>query len=230
MKAVLVRDCPEVRLIDVTHEVPRHDLVIGSITLERAVASFPSGTIHLAVIDPGVGTSRRILVAEINGQKIVCPDNGLITWAWRRMTGGQAHQLIWRPRQSSSTFHGRDIMAPTAAMLACGVDVAELARPIDGPILLDISPADSMTARVIHIDIFGNATMNMDQKLARQRPQAQFYFGGQSLGPLRKTYSDVASGMPLALIGSSGLLEIAVREGSAEQILGLKVGDSISIE
>src|SRR3954468_2837922 len=83
MKAVLVRHCPDVRMIDVTHNVPRHDILCGSITLERAVDGFPPGTVHLAVVDPGVGTARRILVAELNESFIVAPDNGLVTWAWR---------------------------------------------------------------------------------------------------------------------------------------------------
>src|SRR5438128_8242118 len=98
MKAVLIRHCPDARLIDVTHHVPRHDILCGAITLERAVDGFPPGTVHLAVIDPGVGTDRRILVARINQQTIVCPDNGLITWAWRRRGAGQAYELTWRPK------------------------------------------------------------------------------------------------------------------------------------
>ena len=230
MKAVLVRDCPDVRLIDVTHDVPRHDIVIGSITLERAVASFPLNTIHLAVVDPGVGTDRRILVVKLHESVIVCPDNGLITWAWRRMGPGQAHELIWRTEQSSSTFHGRDIMAPAAAMLACGRVIAEIGREIDDPILLDLAPSDSRSARVIHIDVFGNATTNMDQQRAVELSRLQFRVHGHSLGPLRRTYSDVAPGVPLALIGSSGLLEIAVRNGSAAQQLGLRVGEIVSVE
>src|SRR5690349_14732556 len=83
MKAVLVRECPHVRLIDVTHDVPRHDILCGSITLERAVDGFPPGTVHLAVVDPGVGTDRRMIVAQVKDQFVVCPDNGLITWSWR---------------------------------------------------------------------------------------------------------------------------------------------------
>src|SRR5687767_2870099 len=121
MKAVLLRACPEARLIDVTHGVPRHDILCGAITLERAVDGFPPGTTHLAVVDPGVGTGRHLLVAEIKGQRVVCPDNGLITWAWRRHGAGEARawQLTWRPqRTASDTFHGRDIMAPAAGMLA----------------------------------------------------------------------------------------------------------------
>src|SRR5204863_4745455 len=83
MKAALIRHCPQARLIDVTHDVPRHDILCGSITLERAVDGFPAGTIHLAVVDPGVGTDRRLIVTNVNGQTIVCPDNGLITWTLR---------------------------------------------------------------------------------------------------------------------------------------------------
>src|SRR5690349_15940769 len=163
MKAVLVRDCPDVRLIDVTHHVPRHDILCGSITLERAVDGFPPGTVHLAVIDPGVGTDRRLLVTRLNGQTVVCPDNGLITWAWHRLGPGDAYELVWRPSVSSDTFHGRDIMAPAAGMLAAGRPLVELARPIEDPVMLGIEPALRLPSavRVIHIDQFGNATTNL---------------------------------------------------------------------
>src|SRR5215207_6556978 len=166
MKAVLLRQAPDARLIDVTHLVPRHDILCGSITLERAVDGFPPGTVHLAVVDPGVGTDRRLLVAEINRQTVVCPDNGLVTWPWRRLGRGEAYELTWRPDQpASTTFHGRDIMAPAAGMLAAGTPVSELARPIDDPVLLEVAPATDMPGRasVIHIDHFGNATTNLSR-------------------------------------------------------------------
>lgn len=232
MKAALLRHAPDVRLIDVTHEVPRHDILCGSITLERAVDGFLPGTVHLAVVDPGVGTARRILVVELNRQIIVCPDNGLITWAWRRLGPGRAHELIWRPGVASSTFHGRDIMAPAAGMLAAGAAISDLARPIDDPILLDVAPADreSVSARIIHVDAFGNATTNMDYETVRELGRRAFRAGGRMLGHLRRTYWDAAPGEPLALIGSSGLLEIAVRDGSAAQELKLGVGDEVTVE
>src|SRR5215469_11464513 len=110
MKAVLVRECPEVRLIDITHQVPRHDILCGAITLERAIDGFGPGTVHLAVVDPGVGSDRRILIVKIRQSLVVCPDNGLITWAWYRLGPAQASELIWRPARASDTFHGRDIM------------------------------------------------------------------------------------------------------------------------
>ena len=234
MKAVLVRHCPTVRLIDVTHHVPRHDILCGSITLERAVDGFPPGTVHLAVVDPGVGTDRRILVAAINRQFIVCPDNGLLTWAWRRQGGGRtyAFAVVWRPERHSNVFHGRDIMAPVGGMLAAGEPVESLARPIDDPVLLDIAPADPATGRgrVIHIDHFGNATTNISHESLRALPAATFRAAGRPVGALRRTYWDVEPGKPLALIGSSGLLEIAVRDGSAEDVLGLRVGNEVVVE
>ena len=233
MKAAVLRTCADARLIDVTHGVPRHDVLCGSITLERAVDGFPPGTVHLAVVDPGVGTDRRILVSRINEQWVVCPDNGLVTWAWRRHGGGRAYALTWRPpREPSNTFHGRDIMAPVAGMLASGRPVAELTRPVDDPVLLDVTPTDgrSGAVRVIHVDVFGNATTNLSHELLGESRVRAVRAKGRDLGRLKRTYWDVAPGKPLALIGSSGLLEVAVRDGSAAQELGVRVGDEVAVE
>lgn len=232
MKAVLIRYCENVRLIDVTHEVPRHDVLCGSITLERAVDGFLPGTVHLAVIDPGVGTDRRILITELKNQFVVCPDNGLITWAYRRLGGARTFALTWRPVDPiSNTFHGRDIMAPAAGMLAAGASVLDLAEPIDDPVLLDVRPAESgsCTAQVIHIDQFGNATTNVGHEALKSFAGKVIRVRNRTVGKLRRTYWDVAPGRPLALIGSSGLLEIAVRDGSAAQALKLKIGDEVRV-
>jgi hypothetical protein len=233
MKAVLIRHCESVRLIDVTHEVPRHDILCGSITLERAIDGFPPGTVHLAVVDPGVGTDRRILITELNQQCVVCPDNGLITWALRRLGPARTSNLTWRPSSPvSPTFHGRDIMAPAAGMLAAGARVSDLAEPIGDPILLDVAPvaAGSHTARVIHIDQFGNATTNVGHEAIKSFTGNVIRIRNRTVGKLRRTYWDVAPGKPLALVGSSGLLEIAVRDGSAAKSLKLKIGDEVRAE
>lgn len=232
MKAVLLRHCPDARLIDVTHHIPRHDILCGSIALERAADGFPPGTIHLAVVDPGVGTARRLLVARLNGQTVVCPDNGLITWAWRRLGPEEAFELTWRPATFSNTFHGRDIMAPAAGMLAAGADLASLARPVADPVLLDVKPVERLpaVARIIHIDAFGNATTNVSHELLQGGGVRAIRFGRLRLDGLHRTYWDVAPGYPLALVGSSGLLEIAVRDGSAAGEWGLKVGDAVEVE
>ena len=229
MKAVLVREFPIARLIDVTHNVPRHDILCASIALERAVDGFVAGTTHLAVVDPGVGTDRRLIVARIRDQHVVCPDNGLITWAWRVHGGGQAFEITWRPRKFSSTFHGRDVMAPIAARVARGDELRSFARRIEDPVLLDLAPADVRDARgrVIHIDHFGNATTNIRPDALRAAPAVSVKVNRRTIGKLKRTYWDVAPGKPLALIGSSGLLEIAVRDGSAKDDLNIRVGDDV---
>jgi len=243
MKAVLIRECPAARLIDVTHAVPRHDILCASITLERAIDGFPKNTVHLAVVDPGVGTDRRLIIARINDQYVVAPDNGLITWAWRvhsvtpgqsaappRATVTQAGEITRVSQNASPTFHGRDILAPIAGMLSRGVPMSDLTRPIDDPILLDnLAPAncDDSRGTVIHIDHFGNATTNIRQDALREKPAVNIRVNRRTIGKLKRTYWDVAPGKPLALIGSSGLLEIAVRDGSAHDDLKIRVGDEV---
>jgi len=232
MKAVLIRHCPAARLIDVTHHVPRHDVQCGSITLERAIEGFPAGTVHLAVVDPGVGTARRAIVASVRQQWIVCPDNGLITWAWRRHGGGATHEIAWRPAKVSDVFHGRDIFAPIAGKLAAGESLRTLARPIDNPVLFPMTPAErgKSVGMVIHVDHFGNATTNLVYDRIKDQPIRAVRIKGKSIGVLKRTYHDVAPGKPLALIGSSGLLEVAVRDGSAAQRLKIKVGDPVYLK
>lgn len=231
VKAVLLKFCPHARLIDVTHRIPPGDRLKGSISLERAVAGFPEDTVHLAVVDPGVGSNRRMLIVHAKRQWVVCPDNGLITWTWHRHPGCQAYELTWRPDSASATFHGRDIMGPVAGMLAAGRGVEDFGIPIADPILLDAAPVPptGRSGKVIHCDSFGNATTNIPEEVIRPLPNAEISVAGRHLGGLKRTYTDVAPGAPLVLIGSSGLLEIAVRDGSAVELLGVEVGDPVTI-
>jgi S-adenosylmethionine hydrolase len=225
MKGVLLSLVPDVQLVDVTHDVSPQDVVAGSIVLERVVRLFPPGTVHLAVVDPGVGSERKLLVVRVREQFVVCPDNGLITWTWRRHPGAVAHELTWRPPEWSATFHGRDVMAPLAGRIAAGNAWPKLCRPMHQPRLLDLTPARSLDeARVIHVDHFGNATTNVPGELLNGVAGVHVV---RSKCPLRRTYADVAKGKPLALIGSSGLLEIAVRDGSAARQLRLRVGHAV---
>jgi S-adenosyl-L-methionine hydrolase (adenosine-forming) len=231
MKAAILRGHPSGRLIDITHQIPRHDILCASIVLERAVAAFGPGTIHLTVVDPGVGSARRILIVQANGRKIVCPDNGLITWVWRRTPNMKAWELTWRPKTSSATFEGRDIMAPAAAKIAAGCPIEAIARPIGDPVLLPITPAKSLSegGQIIHIDCFGNATTNIAQELLTNSKNRTVIVSRHRLGGIHDTYSDVLPGKPLALVGSNGMLEIAVREGSAQKVLKLRVGDKVVV-
>jgi len=233
MKAAVLRYCEDALLIDITHQVPPQDVLCGSISLERAVDGFPAGTVHLAVVDPGVGTNRRMLVCELRDQIIICPDNGLITWSWRRHPGGYAHEIFWWPATvPSNTFHGRDVFAPVAGMLAAGAKISALARPIAEPLLLEVAPISESEriGQIIHLDHYGNATTNISYDAVQSRNLKSIRIRRRQLGSLRKTYCDVPPGEPLALIGSSGLLEIAVRDGSAAKALRLKVGDEVIVQ
>ena len=228
MKAVLLDRCPNAVLVDITHQISRHDLRGGSFTLERAIHSFPDGTIHLAVIDPGVGTNRRLMLAEINNSTVICPDNGLITWAWRQFPAAKATELIWRPNRSSTTFHGRDVMAPAAGMIAAGRWVTHFTGDPIEPILLEMFPSTVTAGEVIHIDHFGNATTNIAATVVSSELTGAVIRDGTKI-PICRTYGDVEIGQPLALIGSSDLLEIAIRNDSASNILNLNIGDAIHL-
>ena len=217
-------------LIDVSHAVPPQDVLRGSVVLERAVADLPPGTIHVAVVDPGVGTDRRLLAVTCRRQTILCPDNGLITWSWRRH-GGLAREIVWRPAggAASATFHGRDILAPVAGILAAGRSPGSLTRTISSPLLLDLHPAEPGAERgtVIAFDHYGNAITNVPTEVLPAG--ASVRVGRRAIGPVRRTYGEVPIGRPLALVGSAGLLEIAVRNGSARASLSLKVGDEVRL-
>jgi S-adenosyl-L-methionine hydrolase (adenosine-forming) len=261
MKAAILRTCPDAVLVDVTHHIPPGDILAGSVTLEGAIASFDPHSVHLAVIDPGVGTPRRLIAGQINNRLFVCPDNGLITWTWLRHSpatapetaiitppgkprelapwaptrgeilpaSGTASEITWRPPNPSATFHGRDILAPIAAKLAAGDALSSFSRPIADPILLPIAPARQLAdATIIYIDHFGNAVTNVGHELLTDAIVVSF--SNHILGKILRTYADVDFGQPIALINSSGLLEIAVRNGSAAATLGLKIGDEVRFQ
>jgi len=229
MKAAILRHAPFARLIDVTHSISAQDILGASISLHRVLAAFEPKTIHLTVVDPGVGTKRKLLVVKINHQIVVCPDNGLITWAWRHWPDATAFELFWRPKILSNTFHGRDILAPAAGKLAMGKPLKSLAKPSAVPILLDIYPVrpGAKIGSIIHIDHFGNAMTNFPAELLTEKYR-KIRVRGKSL-PIQATYGDFSPGQALALIGSSGYLEIAVRNGSAAKKLGLRTGDAVTI-
>ena len=236
MKGVLLEGCPDARIVDLTHEIGPHDVLEGALFLAAAVPYFPAGTIHVAVVDPGVGTGRRGLVAATAGQLVVCPDNGLLTLLARRyeVTARAIENRALFRTPVSPTFHGRDVFAPVAAYLACGGDVSKVGPPIEDLVRLPLpEPARSggvVRGEVIHIDHFGNAVTNIDAPAfdALDRPLA-VAAGGRELGHLKLTYGDVPAGDALALIGSAGLLEVAVREASAADRLGLRLGDAVEV-
>ncbi len=238
MKGVILAGCPGARVVDLSHEIAPQDVVEGALFLAGAVPFFPPGTVHVAVVDPGVGSARRPIAAAAGGQTVVCPDNGLLTVLARDHPVDAAHAIESRGftrDEVSATFHGRDVFAPAAARLAGGAPIAE-AGPAVAPSLLAridlpvpvIDPRGRVYGTVIHVDRFGNAITNLAR--ADLPPGATHCAAGEHLVPLRRTYADAAAGEALALFGSAGLLEIAVNRGRAADRLGLRRGDTVTLE
>jgi len=223
------------QLVDVTHEVERHDITEGALALEAAVPFFPAGTVHLAVVDPGVGTTRRGLVVAADGQLLVGPDNGLFT-PFLGGDGWRAFELVeadYRLPNMSRTFHGRDLFAPAAAHLATGVDPARLGPSVADPVRLAWpevrAVAGAVAGAVVHTDRFGNLITSIHARsVAPLDADVRIRVGGRDV-PLVGTYADLPVGRPGALVGSGGRLEIAVREGSAEAVLRARRGTPVVV-
>jgi S-adenosylmethionine hydrolase len=211
-----------VSLIDLTHEVAAHDVTEGALALDAAAPFFPRGTIHLAVVDPGVGTSRRGLVVRTERALFVGPDNGLFTPFLEGANRWEAWELQapeYRLSTVSRTFHGRDIFAPAAAHLAAGVPAERFGPAVRDPVRLSWptvrAVAGAVAGAVLHVDRFGNLVTSIRAETLEGVGRAvRIRLAGRPL-PLVGTYGDLEEGQAGALVGSSGRLEIAVREGSA---------------
>lgn len=222
MKGVLTARAPGVPICDITHEIPRHDTRAGAFALAQAAPLFPEAAVHVAVVDPGVGGSRRGVVICADGHVFVGPDNGLFGLAAPRPETAYAIEAEAFTRGVvSSTFHGRDVFAPAAAAIAAGAPPASA-----GP---EIQPEGAPGAggdRVIHVDAFGNLITAIPRARAEGRERVEIE--GRTI-PLLTTYSDVEHGELLAYIGSADTLEIAAREASAAAILGAGRGTPVSL-
>ena len=233
LKGVILRIAPQVSIVDVTHDIEPHDVAQGAFVLRQVWAWYPPDTIHVAVVDPGVGSQRRILLGRYGGQYVIAPDNGLITWLHRDF-GPEALQVVQNRDyflpEVSSTFQGRDIIAPVAAHLANGVHPREFGPATDQvELLATLAPAEATATgwrgRVVYVDRYGNLVTNIAGE--RERPCAVLV-GGALVGPLRATFADVETGRPVAYVGSAGFVEIAIREGNAAKQFGPT--DSLVIE
>ncbi len=235
MKAVVAARV-EVRFLDISHDVRRHDVREGAFLLAAVAPFCPAGTVHLAVVDPGVGTARRPLVVASGGQCFVGPDNGLLLPAARRLGQPRAFHLdpaVALP-SASSTFHGRDLFAPAAARLLLGEPPARVGRPIDDPVELPAPQGERrgevVRGQVLYVDPFGNLITNIPVELAA--PHEVFTLRtARGAWPLRlrATYGSGTRGELLLVPGSEGLLEIAVREGSAAARTGLRAGSALRL-
>ena len=223
LKGVLLRGAPGATLVDISHDLAPGDVVAAAHVLGRTWQAFPSGTVHLAVIDPGVGTRRRALAAEAGGHRFVAPDNGLLT---RVLRGSQGRVVALSvSADASPTFHGRDLFAPAAARLARGEAVEALGREVSDPVLLPPLRLErhggDWVGEVVHVDRFGTLVTNLPG--VRVAEGATVRIGAYDL-VLRRTFADVATGDPVAFVGSGGTVEVAVRDARADDALGATRG------
>jgi S-adenosylmethionine hydrolase len=236
MKGVILGIVPGARIVDVTHDVAPHDVAEGALALEAAVPCFPRGTVHVGVIDPGVGTARRGLVIACDGHILVGPDNGLFTplLAGRRWRAFELGAAGYQRPVVSSTFHGRDLFAPAAAHVASGVAPDRLGTPVDDPVRLAWpevrapGPGGAVAGMVVHVDRFGNLVTSIHARALDGPGPMAARIAGRSL-PLVRTYADLPAGGAGALIGSHDRLEVAVREGSAAALLRARRGTPILV-
>ena len=233
MKGQILSFCPDAQLVDLTHEVPAQDVRTASFHLQQSAPYFPSGTVHLAVVDPGVGSDRAMVAGSTrSGMMFVAPDNGILTRILRDLGPLQKCVRLPVPEGASSTFHGRDVMAPAAGRLAAGASLESLGGPNGLQVALDFPSAlitpTQVQAWVLAVDHFGNVTFDLGEDEGREvfAPGTLWKLGEQEV-VVGHTYADVEVGKPLLLWGSQRLLELAVRQGSAAQEFQLREDEPV---
>jgi S-adenosylmethionine hydrolase len=240
MKAVVLGLCPDASLVDITHEIPPHDVLAGALELGASYSVFPPATVFLVVVDPGVGSKRRPIAAAVQHYIFVAPDNGVLTCVFRasppRLIVELTEHKYARPT-ISRTFEGRDRFAPAAAWIAHGGPLESLGPALTDPRMLDIPTAvrreDGIAGEVLRVDRFGNLITNVGQKafddlLSGGRVAVRV--GSNDIERVVNTYAEVAPGELCALVGSSDHLEIAVNGGSAAERLGATRGTKVDIK
>jgi len=242
MKGAILSVNPQAHIVDLTHDIPAHDIEAGAFTLCAAYEAFPAHTIHLAVVDPGVGSTRRPILVASGAHCFVGPDNGLFGYVCAREAPVRVYHLTGREffrAAVSATFHGRDIFAPVAAALSQGASPEEFGELIDDYVRLD-RPApqrdadETLRAAIIHIDRFGNCITNItgrdlsSEQLARG---ATLEIGGRQINSMRQFYADEtgAAGELFAIWGSAGFLEIAANCASAARLLDARRGQLVRV-
>jgi S-adenosylmethionine hydrolase len=217
MKAALLSECPSAQLVDVSHSVPPFAIEAGAFVLWAGTRHFGPGSVHLAVVDPGVGGARRRLAVRAGGKLYVAPDNGLLDIVLGDADGFDAYELA-PAEQAAPTFEGRDVFAPAAGQLAAGADPGELGERLDGSVLVRL-PARA--PHVVWVDAFGNLVLSV-------RPPARpLRIGGIEVAAVGRTFSEAPAGVPFCYVGSMGRLEVGVREGRADVALGATPGTAV---
>lgn len=242
MKGIILGICPQATVVDISHEIRPQAVRQAAYVLSTIAPYFPAGAVHLAVVDPGVGSDRRPVAVQSGRAIYVAPDNGVLSLALA-IDPPQAAVRLQASRPIGATFHGRDLFAPAAARLACGVALRDMGEPISSTELVTLpgsspqrQPGGAWLGQVLHIDRFGNVISDIpmprppDGQSTGRGSRVAVLIGGERIAGVLYTYSDVAPGELVAYVGSSGHLEIAVRDGSAAARLQIKVGDALRLE
>jgi S-adenosylmethionine hydrolase len=235
MKGALLSVNPEARIVDLTHEIPPQDILEGARVLAAARGYFPDGTVFVAVVDPGVGSERGIVGVETDRQIFLAPDNGLLGFLGdsieRIVRIGESESVL---KPLSRTFHGRDIFAPIAGRLSRGADLGQFGAPLQQLCTLEVSPPrrrsdGSVQGEVVAIDRFGNLITNIPAGMLPDGPGLRITLGRKVLRQLSRSYADAPKGALLALVGSTGHLEISVNQGSASKAVRSRRGDRVLV-
>ena len=239
MKGVILSINPDATIIDISHQIPPQDITAGAFVLSQSAPFFPKGTVHIAVVDPGVGGKRKPILIETDKYFFVGPDNGIFDIA---LQNERIRRKIHLTNKNyflgyiSSTFHGRDIFSPVAAYLSLGIDPALFGKKIKTLTSLDVKKPfakdGKITGRIIHIDRFGNLITNIDEGLLKKVFKNRIFEVEVCDNIIKRfvpSYTNAKQGEPIGLIGSSGLMEIAMREKNASIELGIKRGDVVIV-
>jgi S-adenosylmethionine hydrolase len=237
MKGVIYGIAPDVHVVDITHDIEKQDIVEASIVLKSTRSFFPDGTIHVCVVDPEVGGERRPILAESGGYYFIGPDNGVFSFALDRdFRAWELSNPDYHLPLVSDTFHGRDVFSPVAAHLALGVDPEELGSRVEtitrSELRRPLIFQDRIQAEVIHVDSFGNLITNVTREVAEgvsEGRRLRIEVSGRIVEGIHRTYAEGATGQLIAVLGSTDLLEIAVRDGSASRRLGVGRGDPVRL-
>ncbi|MDH7564139.1 MAG: SAM-dependent chlorinase/fluorinase [Candidatus Bathyarchaeota archaeon] len=242
MKAIILSISPEALIVDISHEIEKFNIRMGAYVLASAAPCFPKGAIHVAVVDPQVGTARQAIIICTNAALLIGPDNGVLVLAAKKLGGIKyaykiANSALTRP-SISSTFHGRDIFAPAAAHLANQTPLAKFGSKIRGITMPEFSKVtkrkDMLVGEVLHIDSFGNIITNFVQSnFAGMSAEASVEIELNRIKrklKLCRAYAEVKPQEPLAIIGSHGFLELAVNQGNAAELFGVKAGDQVILK
>jgi len=238
LKGRLLHATSPFTLVDISHDVPPHDIRAAAWLVGQGCAAFPSGALHIVVVDPGVGTDRGLVWARLgtpeSHQDFLCPNNGVLTLALERLPLMTARRLDI-PSDAAATFHGRDVLAPAAVRLLDGLPPESLGEPLESLAAVPWpTPEETPTGihgEIIHIDTFGNLVTNLPASLLpRLRAAGRLRVGPHEITTIVRTYGEAAPGTAVALVGSQGFIEAAVVEGRADERLSDRLGTQVAIE